>query len=88
MSAEAFLGSAPNLIMVASTGLVLAAGRFGLVASTNRYAPKGIKLVERPSGLKTGDPSGFNVVDVLALGAVGHFIGVGTVLGLQATGAI
>lgn len=30
--------------------------------------------------------AGFTAVDVLALGALGHVIGVGTVLGLKATG--
>jgi hypothetical protein len=30
--------------------------------------------------------AGFNAVDVLALGALGHVIGVGIVLGLKATG--
>jgi photosystem I subunit 10 len=30
--------------------------------------------------------AGFNAVDVLALGALGHIIGVGLVLGLKATG--
>lgn len=83
-----FLGSPENLIMVASTGLCLAAGRFGLAPTSNRYATKGLKLVESPSGLKTGDPSGFNAVDVLALGSFGHIVGVGIALGLQATGAI
>lgn len=30
--------------------------------------------------------AGFTAVDVLALGALGHIVGVGTVLGLRATG--
>ena len=31
-------------------------------------------------------PAGFTAVDVLALGALGHVLGVGIVLGLKATG--
>jgi hypothetical protein len=31
---------------------------------------------------------GFTVVDVLGLGAMGHVVGVGLVLGLRAVGAI
>jgi photosystem I subunit 10 len=34
----AFIGSATNIIMVTSTGLVLAAGRFGLAPSSRRLA--------------------------------------------------
>lgn len=74
--------------MVASTALCLAAGRFGLAPTTNRRATAGLKLVEVDSGLKTGDPSGFNIVDVLALGSFGHIVGVGIVLGLKGTGAL
>jgi photosystem I subunit 10 len=36
----------------------------------------------------TGDPAGFTAVDVLAMGAAGHLIGVGTVLGLKGIGAL
>jgi hypothetical protein len=32
--------------------------------------------------------TGFTIVDVLGLGAMGHVVGVGLVLGLRATGAI
>ena len=33
-------------------------------------------------------PPGFTAVDVLALGALGHIIGAGIILGLRATGGI
>jgi hypothetical protein len=33
-------------------------------------------------------PAGFTVVDTLALGALGHVLGVGITLGLRATGNI
>eukprot|EP00355_Strombidium_rassoulzadegani_P000664 CAMPEP_0168614084 /NCGR_PEP_ID=MMETSP0449_2-20121227/3788_1 /TAXON_ID=1082188 /ORGANISM="Strombidium rassoulzadegani, Strain ras09" /LENGTH=122 /DNA_ID=CAMNT_0008654745 /DNA_START=75 /DNA_END=443 /DNA_ORIENTATION=- len=79
-----FIGSSNNLIMVASTTLCLVAGRFGLAPTTNRAASAGLKLSEVPSGLKSNDPSGFTAVDVLALGAVGHVIGAGIILGLKA----
>lgn len=85
-----FIGSTTNVIMIASTTLFLAAGRFGLAPTTNKNATAGLKLVERGNavGLKSNDPSGFTVVDVLAHGAVGHIVGVGTVLGLKATGQL
>ena len=72
-------------IMVASTTLMLFAGRFGLAPSANRKALAGLKLVDRDSGLQTGDPAGFTATDTLACGALGHIIGVGIVLGLKAT---
>nr|6IGZ_K Chain K, PsaK [Bryopsis corticulans] len=83
-----FIGSTPNLIMVASTGLCLAAGRFGLAPTVNKFATSGLNLVDKPLGLKTGDPAGFTAVDVLALGSFGHMIGIGIVLGLKATGGL
>ena len=85
-----FIGSSTNLIMVASTGLSLAAGRFGLAPTVKNGTNAGLKLSERSSsaGLLSGDPAGFTVVDVLALGALGHAIGVGIVLGLKGTGAL
>lgn len=36
----------------------------------------------------TGDPAGFTATDVLAMGAAGHAIGVGIVLGLKGIGAL
>ncbi|PSS02619.1 Photosystem I reaction center subunit psaK like [Actinidia chinensis var. chinensis] len=83
-----FIGSSTNLIMVASTSLMLFAGRFGLAPSANRKATAGLKLENRDSGLQTGDPAGFTLADTLACGTVGHIIGVGVVLGLQNLGAI
>jgi len=74
--------------MCASTALCLVAGRLGLAPSANKNASAGLKLAESPSGLKSGDPAGFTAVDVLALGAFGHAIGVGIVLGLKSTGAM
>ncbi|KAG0464774.1 hypothetical protein HPP92_018938 [Vanilla planifolia] len=79
----AFIGSPTNLIMVASTTLMLFAGRFGLAPSANRKATAGLKLEARDSGLQTGDPAGFTLADTLACGTVGHIIGVGIVLGLK-----
>ncbi|XP_041025926.1 photosystem I reaction center subunit psaK, chloroplastic-like [Juglans microcarpa x Juglans regia] len=79
-----FIGSPTNLIIVASTSLMLFAGRFGLAPSANRKATAGLKLEVRDSGLQTGDPAGFT----LACGTVGHVIGVGVVLGLKNMGAL
>lgn len=75
-------------IMVASTTLMLFAGRFGLAPSANRKATAGLKLEIRDSGLQTGDPAGFTLADTLACGSVGHIIGVGVVLGLKNIGAL
>ncbi|CAN6454559.1 unnamed protein product [Victoria cruziana] len=83
-----FIGSPTNIIMVTSTTLMLFAGRFGLAPSANRKATAGLKLVERESGLQSGDPAGFTGTDTLACGVVGHIIGVGVVLGLKYLGAI
>ncbi|KAL9270801.1 Photosystem I reaction center subunit psaK, chloroplastic-like protein [Drosera capensis] len=83
-----FIGSSTNLIMVASTSLMLFAGRFGLAPSANRKATAGLKLELRDSGLQTGDPAGFTLADTLACGTVGHIIGVGVVLGLKNIGAL
>ncbi|XP_019437539.1 PREDICTED: photosystem I reaction center subunit psaK, chloroplastic-like [Lupinus angustifolius] len=83
-----FIGSPTNLILVASTSIMLFAGRFGLAPSANRKATAGLKLEVRDSGLQTGDPAGFTLADTLACGTVGHIIGVGVVLGLKNIGAI
>ncbi|KAL8129519.1 hypothetical protein V2J09_018674 [Rumex salicifolius] len=83
-----YIGSSTNLIMVASTTLMLFAGRFGLAPSANRKATAGLRLEVRDSGLQTGDPAGFTLADTLACGSVGHIIGVGVVLGLKNIGAI
>ncbi|GAV76409.1 PSI_PSAK domain-containing protein [Cephalotus follicularis] len=83
-----YIGSPTNLIMVASTTLMLFAGRFGLAPSANRKATAGLKLEARDSGLQTGDPAGFTLADTLACGSVGHIIGVGVVLGLKNIGAL
>ncbi|KAK7328414.1 hypothetical protein VNO77_22520 [Canavalia gladiata] len=83
-----FFGSSTNLIMIASTTLMLFAGRFGLAPSANRKATAGLKLEVRDSGLQTGDPAGFTLADTLACGTVGHIIGVGIVLGLTNIGAL
>ncbi|GAB4840685.1 hypothetical protein Ancab_021452 [Ancistrocladus abbreviatus] len=83
-----FIGSPTNLIMVASTSLMLFAGRFGLAPSANRKATAGLKLEVRDSGLQTGDPAGFTLADTLACGTVGHIIGVGVVLGLKNIGVL
>jgi photosystem I reaction center PsaK len=63
---------APRQIMVASTGLILAAGRFGLAPSANRTASAGLKLTESKQGQLSGDPAGFTASDVLYGGSVGH----------------
>jgi photosystem I subunit 10 len=44
-----YIGSATNLIMVASTGLVLAAGRFGLAPTANRLASAGARSQLKPT---------------------------------------
>ncbi|KIY99272.1 Photosystem I reaction center subunit psaK [Monoraphidium neglectum] len=88
--ADGFIGSPTNIIMVASTGLTLAAGRLGLAPTVKRGTTAGLKFVERPNaaGIISNDPGGFTIVDTLALGALGHIIGVGLVLGLRANGKI
>lgn len=58
-------------IVVASTTIFLAAGRFGLTPSANRLASPGLVLQKNDSGLKTGDPAGFTATDVLYLGTIG-----------------
>ena len=83
-----YLGSATNQIMILSTALPLLAGRFGLAPTANRGTSAGLKMSERASGLVSNDPSGFTIADVLALGAFGHAIGVGIVLGLKGIGSL
>ncbi|CAK9222715.1 unnamed protein product [Sphagnum troendelagicum] len=83
-----FIGSSTNLIIVGSTTLMLVAGRFGLAPSANRKALAGLQLVDRDSGLQTGDPAGFTATDTLACGVMGHIIGVGIVLGLKGVGVL
>ena len=77
-------------IMVASTTAFLAAGRFGLAPTVKNGTNAGLKLSERAqgAGLLSGDPAGFTIVDTLALGALGHVVGTGIVLGLKATGGL
>ncbi|KAL4459014.1 hypothetical protein ABPG75_013879 [Micractinium tetrahymenae] len=83
-----YLGSTTNQIMVLSTFLPLVAGRFGLAPTSTRHTNAGVKLQaeDKSAGLYSNDPAGFNAVDVLALGALGHVLGVGVVLGLKGTG--
>lgn len=83
-----YLGSATNQIMILATALPLVAGRFGLAPTANKPASAGLKLSERASGLVSNDPAGLTAADVLALGAFGHAMGVGIVLGLKGTGAL
>eukprot|EP00246_Nothoceros_aenigmaticus_P015938 TRINITY_DN6928_c0_g1_i1.p1 TRINITY_DN6928_c0_g1~~TRINITY_DN6928_c0_g1_i1.p1 ORF type:complete len:137 (+),score=9.22 TRINITY_DN6928_c0_g1_i1:173-583(+) len=83
-----YIGSATNLIVVGSTTLFLIAGRFGLAPSANRKSTAGLALVDRDSGLQTGDPAGFTLADTLAFGALGHIFAVGVVLGLKATSGL
>merc|ERR1711998_424280 len=72
-----FIGSTNNMIMVASTTLCLAAGRFGLAPTVAKRASAGLKLSPVDTDMKSGDPAGFTIVDVLALGTFGHIIGCG-----------
>jgi photosystem I reaction center PsaK len=45
--------------MVASTGLCLAAGRFGIAPTVKNGASAGLKLADRgTAGMMTGDPAG------------------------------
>uniref|UniRef100_A0A6S8PC30 PSI-K n=1 Tax=Dunaliella tertiolecta TaxID=3047 RepID=A0A6S8PC30_DUNTE len=82
-----FIGSPTNLIMVASTGACLFASRFGLAPSVRKVAQP-LKLADREVIQTTGDPAGFTATDVLAMGAAGHAIGVGIVLGLKGIGQL
>lgn len=45
-------------IMILSTMLPLAAGRFGLAPTANRPTTAGLKLYEAKSGQLSGDPAG------------------------------
>ena len=83
-----YLGSATHQIMILSTALPLVAGRFGLAPTANKPASAGLKLSDRASGLVSNDPAGLTAADVLALGAFGHAMGVGIVLGLKGIGAL
>eukprot|EP00244_Chara_vulgaris_P010193 TRINITY_DN45_c0_g2_i5.p1 TRINITY_DN45_c0_g2~~TRINITY_DN45_c0_g2_i5.p1 ORF type:complete len:149 (-),score=20.96 TRINITY_DN45_c0_g2_i5:573-1019(-) len=77
-----YLGSPTNIIFIVSTTLSLVSGRFGLAPSSTRNATASLKLVERDSGMQSGDPAGFTAADVLAFGAFGHIIAAGISLGL------
>jgi len=77
-----FIGSSTNLTMVLCTTLCLAAGRFGLAPTANKTTKpsgNGLELAPRPV-ISSGDPSGFSVVDVFAMGSAGHLIGAGLIL--------
>ena len=87
MRAE-YLGSATNQIMILATTLPLVAGRFGLAPTANRPASAGLKMSDRSSGLVSNDPAGLTAADVLALGAFGHAMGVGIVMGMKCSGAM
>ncbi|KAF5840417.1 photosystem I reaction center subunit psaK, chloroplastic-like protein [Dunaliella salina] len=82
-----FIGSPTNLIMVSSIGACLFASRFGLAPSVRKVAQP-LKLSDREVLQTTGDPAGFTATDVLAMGAAGHAIGVGIVLGLKGIGQL
>lgn len=73
-----------NTAVVVMTGLCLAAGRFGLAPTANGTTSAGLKISKKDSGLTSGDPAGFTLVDVMALGSMGHVLGVGIDLGLKA----
>ncbi|KAL6770286.1 PSAK1 [Auxenochlorella protothecoides x Auxenochlorella symbiontica] len=82
-----YIGSPTNVIMVLSTFLPIVAGRLGLAPTATRHTTPGLKLYEdKSAGLISGDPAGLTIWDVLALGALGHIIGVGIVLGLHNSG--
>eukprot|EP00898_Chlorokybus_atmophyticus_P008005 jgi/Chlat1/8205/Chrsp76S00615 len=81
-----YLGSPTNLIMIASTTIMLFAGRFGLAPAANKRTTAGLKLYDAPIGQSTGDPAGYTGTDVLTHGSIGHLLGVGIVLGLRAIG--
>ncbi|GFR42572.1 hypothetical protein Agub_g3499 [Astrephomene gubernaculifera] len=85
-----FIGSTTNLIMVASTGACLTAARLGFAPTVKKQATAGLKLVEgsNAAGVLSNDPSGFTIVDTLAMGSAGHIIGAGIVLGLKGIGAL
>jgi photosystem I subunit 10 len=55
-----FIGSSTNVIMVAATGLTLAAGRFGLAPTVKQGTTAGLKLVDRSNaaGIISNDPAG------------------------------
>ena len=85
-----FLGSFENKVMATSVATFLAAGRFGLAPTSARVtgAATPMKLNDvKDMDIATGDPSGFNWVDVAALGSLGHIVGAAVILGLNGAGA-
>ncbi|KAG0567345.1 hypothetical protein KC19_7G127800 [Ceratodon purpureus] len=83
-------GANTSLIITLSTGALLAMGRFVFLPfqrdnvsrqglpeqnGTTHYEAGDSRAQEAVSFLKTNDPAGFTLVDVLAWGALGHAIG-------------
>lgn len=83
-----FIGCPTNILMLAIVGGTMAAGRFGLIAGTRYRMNDKLEMVRNDPGIATGDPDGYNWVDVMAHGSFGHILGVGTVLGLKTLGVI
>lgn len=55
----------PAQIMILSTGLCLAAGRFGLAPTANRHTTAGLKLYEdKSAGVLSNDPAGKHQPDM------------------------
>ncbi|KAK9803583.1 hypothetical protein WJX72_002138 [[Myrmecia] bisecta] len=92
-----------NIVIGSATALSLALGRFvflpfqrdnvkrqGLpVQNGDTYPEAGDRLAQEASfALKTNDPAGFNIIDVMAWGALGHAVGYAVLAGasLQAAG--
>ena len=91
----AYIGSATNIIMCNSIAWPMFAGRFGLAPTERRpvgpVAGEGSLASMDMGGESIGfgvDPSGFTLVDVIALASLGHVLGAGTCAGLSAIGAI
>lgn len=83
-----FIGCPTNLIMMSAIFGTMAAGRFGLIAGTRYGMNAKLKMYRKEAPFATGDPDGYNWVDVMAHASFGHIIGVGTVIGLKSIGAI
>lgn len=58
-------------------------GRFGILAGTRYTMDETLTMNRMDPGIATGDPDGYNIIDVLAHGSFGHIIGVGIVIGLK-----
>jgi photosystem I subunit V len=77
------------LVVSGATGLMLSAGRFAFLPFQRKTQEKAMLVTPKTTGtswsdnlskdatfvMKSGDPSGFNLIDVMGWGALGHAVG-------------